>query len=473
MDVPDDVLELDSWNFRSELGSILRARGGNNNRSLAHIRAFKFEEETQHPVSAEFCHLSIQATERRDSPHIVALHARCESAAGLAGVQCWALANVRTLFDLSLYMGPNISQDLTSSLSFLQALIDHLPMLQILKLDAKLEHLEPGQRSALAAEVTRLCSSLHNLSVLRISLDIIDSQWRSFFAALSQLPNLKEVSFVSHQSGTTASSQDIYRISPGGLPSLHSLYISASPLVCSQVLRTLSASILKLSWVCPYVQNQALLAHTLAEVSSYTLSTNRRIPSASFALSSSATNALFSIRGIPQPVTMSSLTEVHITILDAVPGLAIWTCLQSLFPARGMHTFSLRCPYPLSYRSEDLLDLFQAWPEIQHLSLNPRPFRGALSWDLPPLAVLATAARSAPRLESVAALLDGRSLCLMPSRKWDSVQRLDLGYSVGPSSETRVEEARTYIRELFPGAVLVQEDCSLWVQSMACIDRLM
>ena len=164
---------------------------------------------------------------------------------------------------------------------------------------------------------------------------------------------------------------------------------------------------------------------------------------------------------------MSSLTDVRIIIEETRPTISAWHSLQSLFSAHAMRVFRVCLPYPLYYASEDLEAMFQAWPEIRHLSLNPRPSKVLSSSRLPSLGVLSSVATSAPCLEIFDANLDGAVLSPKPLRRWETnVMRLDLGFSVGPESVSELSAVRTYVHCLFKDVHLVDKDCSAWVQRL-------
>lgn len=406
-----------------------------------------------------------------NKPHIVALHATCETSLGLQGIQLWLGQYAATLVELDLCMGSSVPFD--TLLATLRALSGHLPKLQILQLDAKLEHLGPGQKLDLALEAKGLCSSLHNLLSLRLSLDTIDAGGLSApFNTLAQLPELENLVLYTNKTQDTPSATALSQ-RPDGFKKLRTLHISGPLDKWIQVFGSLSGAIQDLHLECPDIQNPHDLRQALNAAVSSTPSTSTVLPNTHFPLSALAMASLFAPGGIPRCVGTSSLTNVTINILRSAPQHDIWASLQALYPARGMCSFSISFPYSLSYTPENLRDLFQAWPRVQHLSLNPRP-TGSSSHPLPPLEVLADAATSAPYLESFAVFLDGIIPSATPALTWSPhVKTLDLGYTRGSEAESEVVGARRYIERCFGvGVQLVEQDCSSWVVRVSQIDTV-
>lgn len=444
--------------------------------NFTRITTLRFSEDVQSPVSPIFEELCRQILARQDRPQLVALHAHCISSIALSGIECWGRTCGNTIRKLCLTIGGSDDHcflPATAALpATLQALTGRLPTLQILELDAELESLRLGQRIDLALEVRSLCAGAWALQTLRLKLDLVDAtpdMCRGLFDALAALPALEEVDLFS----TTSAVQDPTRGSQPVAPPqvrfrcLHKMHISAPPSRCVQVFGNMVASVSQLRLDFRQLEEERELQRALATIASATPASANDVR-APRRLSDVSIAALFMPQAIPRPVTMSSLTDVNICIVNTFGRHLVWATLAPLFAAQDMRAFSIRHPHALSYTSTDLLDLFQAWPRIHRLSLNPRPSKGSVSYSLPLLDILADVAQSAPCLEVFETMLQWTPHYLVPSDTWaPHVDTLDLGHSVGPEVKGKVMATRRYIDKLFPDVKLVAEDCSHWVERVS------
>ena len=414
---------------------------------------------------------------------MVSLIAHCPSTQALEDTRTRVLSCASSLETLRLYIGYRVS--FAATLDSLRALTDRLPTLQILELDAELEHLRPGQKVDLALEAKDLCSSIGTLKTLRINLDVVEGGQVGFFHALSQLPELEELDVFA----TTSAVAMVYPVYNVGLSTSNAkfrrfkkLKLSASPPRCIEVFGTINASLSELCLEIPEPDNVGQLRQVLTAAASATSSLASLVPFAVAKPSEAAINALFMPGGVPQHVQVSSLTTVSIHIIRARTAYHLPAFLSPLLAAHRMRDFTVQHPQPLIYTADDLLDLLQMWQHIEILSLNPHPtsFHGNLdNYNLPTLEILACAAQSAPCLKYLGALLVLELPRSKPTYTWaPHVRQLDLGRSLGPATPSSSEltrkcavvATRRYIEGLFPGVELITKDCSPWVEALARVD---
>lgn len=404
-------------------------------------------------------------------PHIVALDVQCESSHCLLAAVHWIVGLGPSLTSLSLRLPGGATGEVQAST--LRAIRGRVPYLQHLEIEADLRGLTEGQALDLALQVVAFCDDLKGLMALSLPVEILEAAWQVHPQAVAGLPMLQELSLKT-KSRTALSRRPPARA--GGLNSLHTLRISAPMYQCADVVRTTSKNIKRLAIRSEFPEDAHVIAGTLRAITNFCSTT---APSNAFsgapsskahAMSPANMNTLFSPRGIPTPVLLSSLTDIELTFLQGSPDGARLSTFAPLMSAHALCRLSIRHPYALSYTMDDLADMMGSWHSIQSLSLNPRPSSGVVNLSATPsLAVLSVVARCGPCLRDFHALLEGFGTSRpLPEHTWaPNLRTLDMGYSLGASRGEDMMETASYIRSLFRTVDIETEDCSDWVVKVA------
>ncbi|EKM59324.1 uncharacterized protein PHACADRAFT_181328 [Phanerochaete carnosa HHB-10118-sp] len=432
------------------------------------------EGHGQH-IPTSFVYLSAQIAARNDFrqrfPHIVALRAQCETSHCLRGAIHWAVGLGPSLTTLSLRLPRSVTAEVQAVA--LRSIRGRVPYLQRLEIEMDLRGLSEGQALDLALQVVAFCDDLRSLTVLSLPVEVLETAWQVRGQAVSSLPLLRELS-LSTQSRTALSRQPPVR--EGGFNNLHTLRIRAPLFQCADILGSTSKNLKRLDIQCDFLENAHIITGSLRTITNFcsttiSHSTFLELPSKKpHSMLPANMNALFSPRGIPSPVLLSNLTDIELTFTQGSPeGLRLCT-FAPLLSAQALRRLSIRYPYALSYTADDLGDMLGSWHSIQSLYLNPRPSRGLISLSsTPSVGILSAVARCGPCLQNFCALVEGLGTCRpLPERTWaPSLQKLDLGHSLGTRQNEEVLVAAKYIRSLFHAVHIETEDCSDWVVDVA------
>ncbi|KAI0346832.1 hypothetical protein BDW22DRAFT_464375 [Trametopsis cervina] len=463
-----------------DIGSILQEFVNNHN-VTPFIKELQVLETEDKPFNAFFpkqCQQAVEQSHGSFSGTVVALTASCTSDSGIRSLWYMVQLLASGLTEIRLDIGGNVPFALLRSFFvFLGERIrsqHRFSRVGLFHVNVKLDRLDAGERLNLCVAVLDAIKASHHLRSLALPLDLLAIAWDASFDAIFKLHTLTEIIFHPGVLHTPSPSSRSTVTSQQKLQQLEKLSIAAPLSFCADIVQTLSALFSTLRLECDELRGAADMEDAILRINNACLPTHSTPPlSPLLELYSPTPFSMFSVRGLHMPSLASSIT--HLNLLINKSGFEP-VDLRALLPLSGMETFTLSHPYPIFYDSQMISDLLTCWTRIRELSLNPRPSQGLGFGVLPSLMILEDVARCGPSLHEFHALLDGYSFELPASairHSWQTLQVLDLGFSVGPTDEEHTRIVLDYLASLFPmdNLTLVTQSCNEWAVALAKASR--
>lgn len=436
------------------------------------MREVSVQESTDNPFTASFVEHCQVLTNERILGHVfntvTTFSAVCQTDYGIRALWHLLPLLMESVTELRLELGPHVSFSIL--LPFLCMLSNQFEgqtregqtrfaRVRSLYIDTGIHRFEAGQRLSLSSAIMNVCSTARSIQFLAIPVDVLAVSWDSCFEVLLSLTGLEELSFYPGKLFASSSVVSHVRNSGEGLKQLKQLYICAPLELCANVVQALGCSLSVLRIECEGLATANSMANAFQKIQSSCQQMQARPHQSLSSLSPlllaspAAMDSMFFIRGLPTVQLVSSLTHLDIKLTS---GDSSQVKLEALYPLCLMKTFTISCPLPLMYDRHQLTDLLSCWPQIECLSLNPRPSQGLGIGVLPSAKVLRDVARCGSCLREFRACLDAFDLSMADelgasdTRTWDSLRLLDLGYSIGPKDRNGVQRALSCILQLFP-----------------------
>ncbi len=456
------------------------------------MREVSVQESADNPFTASFvkhCQVLANGPLGHVLNTVSMFSAVCQTDYGLRALWYLLPPLMDSVAELRLELGRQISFALL--LPFLRMLTNQLEgqtqfaRVRSLYIDVGIHRFEAGQRLSLSSAIMNVCSAARSIQFLAIPADVLAASWDSCFEVLYSLIGLEELSFYPGKLFVSPSVVGHVRNSGEGLKLLKQLYICAPLDLCANVVQALGCSLSVLRVECEGLATANSMANAFQKIQSSCQQMQARPHQSLSSLSPlllaspAAMDSMFFIRGLPTVQLVSSLTHLDIKLTS---GDSSKVKLEALYPLCLMRTFTISCPLPLMYDRDQLTDLLSCWPQIECLSLNPRPSQGLGIGVLPSAKVLRDVARCGSCLREFRACLDAFDLSMADelgasdTRTWDSLRLLDLGYSMGPKDHNGVQKALSCILQLFPsldaiGDMPHESVADEWSMELACAFR--
>lgn len=342
--------------------------------------------------------------------------------------------------------------------------------------DATLVKLDPAQRLDAILAILNVLSSFRRLQSLTMPIGVFTACPTVAIRTLSRLPELKALSFIPGLLSVPPFPPCPLGPSPyfEVLQKLDALSIVSSLTICADAIQILAASPRKLTLECGEPgceENMATSVQRIIEAMSHTPSLHQALRIGHAPTPRGMGEVIFPT-DVPQVVMTCIITELTLNFRGHSPPQVD---LRSLFSLAMLQVLSIAHPDPLSYDGHIIGDMLACMPRLYSLSLNPRPSNGLGPTSLPLATILQDVARCAPLLKRFHALLDffvlPDSRLSLPVLSHESVQYLDLGFSIGSMSEDDLPKAVDWLIPLFPKVEVERYGCGDWSAAFAHAHR--